>query len=147
MCGKEGRIVVAEIEGGELNVCSNCAKYGTIKKKEFVKRPHFQQKTAQRPADDFKIVDDFALLLKKARSEKEMTQEEFSKFLNEKESIVAKWESGIMKPRINVARRIGRVLKMNFVIREQSEAKVVSQKKVSDEFTLGDFIKVRKRKT
>jgi len=33
MCGKEDRLVTAEVEGGELQVCSVCSKYGKIKKK------------------------------------------------------------------------------------------------------------------
>ena len=34
MCGNEGRLVRASIEGSEMTVCNGCARYGKIIHKE-----------------------------------------------------------------------------------------------------------------
>ena len=77
-----------------------------------------------------------------------MSQEDFAKFLNERESIVAKWEQGSLRPRIDTARRLERKLGIRLVEKEEETSEDVDVPKVKkDEFTLGDFIKVRKRKS
>ncbi|MBU0459647.1 MAG: TIGR00270 family protein [Nanoarchaeota archaeon] len=147
MCGKDERLVLAEIEGGELNVCSNCVKYGTVKKKVELKQ--FRSGFQQRPTPDrpqYKIVSNYAVLIRGSREKKGMKQEEFAKFLNERESIVSKWEQGHLIPRIDVARRIGKILGINLVELETEGEKVEVKKGKSNEFTLGDFVKMRKRK-
>ena len=147
MCGKESRLVLADIEGGELKVCSGCAKYGVIKKSSNANIKYsFKSKSVKNEGPQFKVVGNFSVLIRSAREKREMKQEEFAKFLNEKESIVAKWEQGSLKPRINVARRVGKVLGINLVVKDEIGDKVEIKKIKSDEFTLADFVKVRKRK-
>jgi uncharacterized protein (TIGR00270 family) len=138
MCGRSGNLVVAEVEGVDLKVCPGCAKHGVVKKSFTPRLP------AKRISEvEYKVVDNFAALLKSARGNR--SQEDFSKYLNERESVVAKWEGGSLRPRVDVARRIGRLLRINLVARDSSESIEVKQEK-SDELTLGDFVKVRKRK-
>ena len=143
MCGSEGYVLRAEIDGAELTVCKGCAKYGKVAKKP----SQYHRKTFQQKTDDRRIVSNYSSLLQKARNEKGMTREEFANFLNEKESVVAKWEQGHMKPRVNVAQRLGRILNLTLITKESTPTpEPVKQTKAKDEFTLGDFIKVRKRK-
>lgn len=158
MCGKEARLVTADIEGGELNVCSNCTKYGTVKKsfrgnlssspsreRSSSVRRHF----AVKEEPSFRIVDNYSSLIRSAREKRDMSQEDFAKSLNERESLIAKWEQGSLKPRINIARKLEKKLGVKLVVKEETDGedlKSEKSKKVSDEFTLGDFIKVRKRK-
>ena len=148
MCGKESYLVLIDIEGGELKVCSNCTKYGTIKKKigSSSKLPFKHKSTTKEPVE-FKVVNEYASLIRIAREKRGMKQEDFAKLLNERESIVAKWEQGTLKPRIEVARRVGRVLKINLVENEEGDVSSLIEKKQnsSGEPTLGDFVKVRKR--
>ena len=146
MCGKESRLVVADVEGGELKVCSNCAKYGTVKKSSVRVARHFKFKSNRDDGPQFKVVDNYSTLIRSAREKKEMNQEDFAKFLNEKESIVAKWEHGSLKPRIGVARRIGKVLGVNLIEKDVENSEVKLKKSRSSEFTLADFVKVRKRR-
>ena len=153
MCGRSGNLVEADVEGVELKLCSGCTKYGVVKKKNYSHsnsstfKKRFQEKDA-----DIRIVQNYASLLRNARERKGMTQEDFAKYLNEKESVVANWEHGSMKPRIDVARRIEKVLNLNLLqklsdtLKENEPFKQTASKKSADEFTLGDFIKVRKRK-
>ena len=145
MCGKEGRLVNADVEGVELSLCTNCAKYGEVKKRSA--RPSFFKRSfSKKEEPQFRIVGNYAALIRSARENKEMTQEEFAKSLNERESVVSKWESGQLKPRIGVARQLGRMLGINLLKRDTPGKVELGAKKVSDVLTLGDFIKVRKRK-
>ena len=146
MCGKEAPLVLAEIEGGELKVCFGCAKYGTVKKKVNLLNKSFKPKFIAKDQPQFKIVNNYSTLIRGAREKAGMKQEEFAKFLNERESIVAKWEQGHLKPRIGLARRLGKKLGVNLIEKETEGEKVEMKKGKSDEFTLGDFVKVRNRK-
>jgi putative transcription factor len=74
-----------------------------------------------------------------------LKQEEFARFLNEKESVAQKWESGSLSPDIRLARKLEKILGINLV--ERVEEKKVELKSVeSGEMTLADMVKVRKRK-
>ena len=73
-----------------------------------------------------------------------MSQEDFAKFLNERVSVIQKWEANSLKPRIDIARQLERKLSVRLVIRDQIK-KVELKHEKSDELTLGDFVKVRKR--
>jgi ribosome-binding protein aMBF1 (putative translation factor) len=64
--------------------------------------------------------------------------------LSEKESVVAKWESGSFKPRVDIARRIGKILKLKLTEKIEENDEIMESKKIKSEgFTLGDFIKKR----
>lgn len=145
MCGRSGNLVTAEVEGVDLKVCPLCTKFGKVRRT--VSWQHAPPKPiATRP--EYKIVDDFVTLIKSSRNAKNMSQEDFAKLLQERESVLAKWESGALKPSLDTARKMERMLGLKLIVIEASSPSVVpkapAQKK--DEFTLGDFIKVRKRK-
>ena len=149
MCGKESQLILAEIEGGELNVCSGCVKYGTVQKKAPGKAFVPARKSfSKQQTPEFKVVSNYSDLIRSARECKSLKQEDFAKFLNEKESILTKWESGSLKPRLDVAKRLEKVLGIKLVERDEVKSVDLGKKKKggSEEFTLGDFIKVRKRK-
>ena len=99
MCGREADLVEAEIEQGRLNVCLNCAKFGQVKKTGAVFERNksvnfpFSQKPVNRPELEFKVVQDYSFILKSFRERQGLTQEDFAKLINERESMVTKWES------------------------------------------------------
>ena len=141
MCGKDTNLITANIDGAELNVCNSCGKYGTIKKKSAPVRQRYKKQEG--PV--LRVVSNFSNVIRSAREQQHMSQEEFAKSIQEKESVVQKWESGTLKPRIGIAKQLERILKITLL--EKDEVKQVEMKRAaSDEFTLGDFIKVRKRK-
>ncbi len=150
MCGRNASLISVNMEGAELKLCPDCSRYGAIKRSASGLPSSFSKSSSyinseQKP--EFKVVDDFSLLLKKARDTKGLDQEQFSRFLNERESLIAKWEQGTLKPRVDVARRIGRLLNLNLVEKDVNASfELKSGSKKKDELTLGDFIKVRKRK-
>lgn len=187
-------MVVADVEGVELKVCSNCSEYGRVKKEltqahlpapghplsshhdqtnlsspyHFHSRhpglptthpqagqaharlsdpnhPPMASAMGRRERVEFKVVDDYPSLIRSARERKGMKQEDFAKLLNERESLVAKWEGGSLKPRLDVAKKVGRVLGISLIEEDlEVAAKVESQGKAEIP-TLGDFVKVRKR--
>jgi putative transcription factor len=145
MCGREASLVSADVEGVELKVCPPCTRYGTTNKnsgRNFRKPLTSSYKRQDKEAVEWKLANNFSSLLKSARNEKGMNQEDFAKFLNEKESILSKWEQGTLNPRIFVARRLEKILGISLVtkdVKEKSELK--KEKPVKSEFTLGDFIK------
>ncbi len=144
MCGKEGNTVTATIEGVDLKVCSGCAKFGKVKQ-EYRGAPKLYQKPIIKEEPAETLVAAFAPLLRTARESRNMTQEEFAKFLQERESQVAKWEQGTLKPGIEDARKLERRLGLKLVEKDEIKKAEIQIKVKKDEFTLGDFVKVRKR--
>ncbi len=148
MCGKNGSLIQADVEGVALKVCSGCAKYGVVKKDVMKTRPSFLNSRKQKK--EFALTDNFASLLRKEREKRDLSNKDFAAFLNERESTVAKWENGSLRPRVGIARAIGKKLGIRLIkeVGEETAKKerTAPSKKVPQEFTLGDFIKVRKRK-
>lgn len=142
MCGSSTNLVTAEVEGSQMKVCQGCAKYGTVQKS--VHRSTWKPRKSDQP--EMRVVRNYAQLIRTARERKGMSQEDFAKSLQEKESVIQKWESGTMKPRLNIARQLGKLLNVRLLENDEKKAFVQEKKKVASELTLGDFIKVRKRK-
>lgn len=143
MCGKDSGLVNAVIEQVEMKVCSGCARFGTIR--ESNELPQFQKGKAEHKEPGLRIVSNYGLLLRQSRERQGLNQEDFAKSLRERESIVAKWELGKLRPSVEAARKLEKLLNVS-LIEEDIELPAVKKKSsASDRFTLGDFIKVRKR--
>ena len=145
MCGKLGEVVRAEVEGGVLSVCSSCGRYGKVLQGNTMRAQKSFSRPVKKEGPDLKVVENYAALLHSFRERKKMTQEEFAKFLQERESSVIKWEQGTMKPDIEVARKLEKILGVRFVELEEGSGSAMPMGKKGDDFTLGDFIKIRKR--
>ena len=157
MCGRNGHLIEADVERVELLVCSGCSKYGSVKRgnKNYSggSSDHLSNDSGGKPITpkneiEKKVVNDFASIIRKEREKRSMSQDDFAKFLNERHSSVAKWETGSILPEISTAQRLGKILNKNLVIDDvmgkvNQDAEI--SKKKSDVFTLGDFVKVRKR--
>jgi len=147
-------LITVIIEGVEMKVSPEYAKYGQVKKGNTYLRPDsnsFKNKNffpSTLPGEEFTIVSNYSNLIRSYREKKQLSQEEFSRLLNERESLIAKFEAGSLKPRIEVARKIGKLLNLNLVVKDDLvmvDKTENSNKNQNDSFTLGDFIKVRKR--
>ena len=106
-----------------------------------------------RQAPEEVISKDFSEKLKSSRLVKGQTQEEFAAFLNERESIVSKWENGSMKPSIATAKKLEKILKITLVVEAGVDAadasdiiKSLNPAKGNKTATLGDLVKVKVRK-
>ncbi|MFA6461373.1 MAG: multiprotein bridging factor aMBF1 [Candidatus Woesearchaeota archaeon] len=148
MCGKQGNLVIAEVEGVELKVCPLCAKHGIIKSKSSQFSSRFSKDSSFKKEEmEEKVVPYYARLIKEAREQRGLNQEDFARFLNEKVSITSKWESGSMSPNIESAKRLQRILNVSLIMREEQGEEIKQDKRRpgDDTLTLGDFIKIKKR--
>ncbi|MEK6950285.1 MAG: multiprotein bridging factor aMBF1 [Nanoarchaeota archaeon] len=148
LCGKADASLLAEVEGVDLQVCAQCVRYGTIKKRPAAANSARFSPSASVKLEEpeYTIVSNYAFLLRTVREKKELSQQDFAKFLNERESVVAKLEAGSLKPGLETARKLERKLGIKLVELEQASAGRVEPKRKSEELTLGDLVKVRKRK-
>ena len=152
MCGNETSLVKARIEGAVLDVCEECARFGEIiarpRMVDLTPTPKHQQatQTPKRREIIEQIMPDYAAKIKAARERLGLTQEEFSKKLNERWSLMQKMESGEMKPSIEQARRLEKALRIQLVEQfgEDGEIPLGDARRKDDSFTLGDFIKKKK---
>ncbi len=179
LCGAPEAQMTAKVEGVDFKVCRNCVKHGSARpapSNYSHNNSRSYSPSPRREGPEQHLLPNVSELLRQAREKKGMTLEEFAKFLQEKESVVAKWESGSIKPPIPAAIRVGKLLSVYLIERENknnghdkdsSERTSSSDHsthqhtnnnnqhstnnnhsnspKVSDELTLGDFIKVKKR--
>lgn len=125
-----------------MMVCQNCARFGTIKKKADV-IPVTQKKMHQE--QPFRVTANYASLLRQIREKQGLSQEDFARSLQEKESIVAKWEQGRIRPSVEVARRLEKILGVSLVVEEVEQPFEKDKSARGDSLTLGDFMKVRKK--
>ena len=149
MCGSEGKLYKAIIEGAQLNVCQECSKFGrvigVIKQETPKERKKVSIPTNEGPQTETMqiIVSDYAEKIKKKRETLGLKQEEFAKKINEKESLVHNVESGRYEPSIELAKKIERFLKIKLIEDYEEKHETLKGTK-TDSFTLGSFIKTRK---
>ena len=139
MCGKEAALHRVEIESVNLAVCPSCAAYGkpTARSNAITVRP--KQKMPEGPSH--RLVPDFSSRLKRVREARNMTQREFATLLQERESMVAKWELGAVRPSLEAAQHLEKRLGIALVEEEEGDVAVSNQKKKAPEgLTLGDFM-------
>ena len=97
MCGAEGNLHKARIEGSEMNVCSECSRFGNVI--EDIREVKVEKKVKQvveEPEVIEMVVADFAGRIRRKRGELGLDQEEFAKRINQKKSFVHQMENGEM---------------------------------------------------
>ncbi len=149
LCGKvDESLNRTLIENVELNVCSACSKFGKVL--EPIKRPSAKEQHKQliRLHDEKEgkielLVEDFAEIIKKRRESIGLTQKDFAKKINEKESTVHNIETGAMEPQLSLARKLEKILGVKLV-EEHEERHENIKKQKGEGFTLGDFIKIKR---
>ncbi len=150
LCGApirgKGHTVV--YEGGVVTVCDSCytriAKYAKPYREEKVQ---VKQKVQQRNKEEkeLMVVDDYAIIIKNAREKLKMTQKELADKLKVSENIIKRFESNKLKPTIEQARALERILGVKLVVEVPVEGGEASKVRL-DELTLGDIVNIRERK-
>jgi putative transcription factor len=146
MCGSEGKLFKAVIEDAELKVCDNCSKFGkviSVIQQNKAKIPPTININPQPEASEI-LIENYAKKIREKRESLSLKQEEFAKKINEKESLMQKIESGNFEPSIELAKRIGKFLRINLV-EEYKEEHENQTKAKADSFTIADFIKVKQK--
>lgn len=143
LCGKDVQLFRAIIEGTEMDVCAACAAFGKVISKARVTQAPKRTATAPEKEIIEHIAEDYSDSVRRERERMGLSQKDFALKLSERESIIHKIETGRIRPSIPLARKIEKFLKIKLV----EEEEVVHTKEKApktEEFTLGDFIKVKK---
>ena len=151
MCGRTAQLVKAKVEGTILDVCPDCAKFGKIETKQYQNKTQKYNKPIikqfQQPKKEIiqLIMDDYPAKVKSAREKTGLTQEEFARKLNEKESTIQKIETGNLRPPIALARKIEKIINIKIIEEydESGEIPLGPTQKKTEGFTIADFIKKR----
>ena len=140
MCGRDNELIVSLVEGTELNVCPNCARFGKLIRKT---KPEILKKeriiAAEKEIIEV-IVPDYASKIRNKREGLGLKQKELAEKIAEKEALVHKLETGIVEPSIKIAKKLEKFLKIKLVEeQEQTAESFISPKR--EGYTLGDFLK------
>lgn len=147
LCGSGEALFVADVEGGILNLCNKCSKYGKVlrKIKPAVTEKPKSQILKKEPKKELieEVVSDYPVLIKEKREALGLNQEDFAKQISEKVSLIHKIETGHIVPSIPLARKIERFLKIKLVEElEEEKAELPGRKRES--LTIGDLLKIKK---
>ncbi|MBI2136613.1 TIGR00270 family protein [Candidatus Woesearchaeota archaeon] len=152
LCGKQGELYRAKIEGSELIVCGNCSKYGKVlgvirpALKNADKAATNEQYLNEKPKEPEEfIIANYSELIRKKREQLKLNQEDFAKLLNEKLSILHKIETNSFEMPLDQAKKFEKILHIKLVeVFKEPDVKIQQDKK--EGFTLGDFIKIKPKK-
>ncbi len=165
MCGKEvPRLRKVQIGASVLEVCNECAKFGSDIVREAPKgdpitsgtaaiaappEPRTYNRAPQRQRDalsrgELELADDYSKRISKARQEKGWTQDKLAKRMNEKKSVVSRLETAEMRPSEKLIKKLENELDIK--LKERMEFQVETSKKTvgTGGVTLGDLIKMEK---
>ena len=165
MCGRELNAKTAKkavVEGSLLMLCQDC--YTRLSKSGIAKEPMQVQKYVESPAstrradaqprkrssvvENFEVVEDYALVIKKARERLGWTQDILAQKVGESTSTIKRIESGRLKPSIELARKLEKILGVKLlepVVREYEQVATGIKAREVDYLTLGDIISVKEK--
>ena len=154
MCGREEeQLVRALIEGTELKVCRNCSRFGKILRNVY--NAQAPAKSSGKPAvktqiqPKIEIIElvnaDYASIIKQNREKLGLTQEEFARKLNEKQSFLQSIESGKHMPSLELARKLEKMLGIVLIEEHKESHGDMQQREKSSVLTFGDIIKLKKK--
>jgi putative transcription factor len=158
LCGKDVTFLrKVTIEGVQLEVCTECAKFGIEAKKETPKEDAPMPIVAQRlesrerrgkPKDVYdaggkdELADDLGKRVRDARSKRGMTHKELAMKINEKVTVLSKVETGEMRPDDRLVRKLERELGIR--LKEKVPETLAGKESKSGSLTLADHIRMQK---
>jgi len=155
ICGNDirGKPYKALVDGVELIVCSRCAsrlkgpKWEMSVRKVAASRTQRPRRPPPRKLVEYEVVEDFPERVREAREAMGLTRELLARLVGEKESTIRRIESGTLIPSLDLARKLEKALKIVLVVESPLYGYREGGKKGHYELTLGDIVKIRKRKT
>jgi len=155
LCGAKirGPSRTVRIEGAELEVCAQCAKYGTEVQKpkktgtrRAVSKPSVKAPVRKRrDVFDFiegEIVDNYGEKIRNARMERGWTQKDLAMEMKEKELLIKKIEKEDLIPEDDVRIKIEKTLGIRLI--DTSEEEEEGRRKSKMVPTMGDVISIKK---
>lgn len=143
VCGRKDVRIDAMIDGVKMRVCDQCARFGKV---VFVEPEEGEGSSLRdkRIETTIEIVDDYANLIKTARTKKGMSCKELAAAIAEKESFIDRIEKEQTVPTEKVAQKLEHFLKIKLLEEVAEEGgSVKSQSKSSQGVTLGDMVDVK----
>ena len=144
-CGKRIAKIDAIVEGTMFKVCEKCSEYGKVIP---IKKPVIKEQPKLRIEKEElieTIVLDYADKIKKAREALNLKQEDVSKKLAEKQSVIHKIETGHLKPSLSLARKFERLFNIGLIENiEEEPLKKPDFKNTT--LTIGDILKLKKKR-
>lgn len=161
LCGKEVKgegFKVVCIDNATLRICIFC--YEKIRRDKSVStvKPMTLEKTfvkvsgvatggsKGRIGEEYEVVEDYAKRIREAREKLGWSQNALANRLRVSESIVKRIESGRLKPGLELARRIEKVLGIKLIEPVVDEMVEYASGRVDDGLTIGDLVKFKKEK-
>lgn len=128
------------IEGTSVSVCERCSKFGKT-----VETPKsLQSKKVISRVEEIEIIEEgYFLKIKNAREKRGLTQEELAKLLAERESSLHHLETGQLKPTIELAKKIEKVLGITIISKDYIGGNVSKKKSSNASLTIGDIVKFK----
>ena len=146
ICGKyTNELYTIEVEGAVLQVCKECSTKGKFIAKVREEKPKKEMIiTNEQPVEE--LIDDYDKIIKQKRKEKNLTQEQLAKKINEQLITIKKIENGDLHPTEKQAKKFEKLfdIKLYQVIKRQSINEIEKQKK-PQAITLGDIVKIKKK--
>ncbi len=150
LCGQviTGQPMKIWIEGAQLTVCPNCARYGSIIRQKASSKPSQlspKQRTSQPKLgiEAPMVIENYGLAIRQARERLGLTQEQLAKMIGEKESVIRRLEGQRMAPTIELAKKLEKVLKVKLLEVPQEDRELPKVRKI--ELTLGDVAVIKER--
>ncbi len=168
MCGAEtANPTMIKVEGAELEVCSDCAEFGTEVKSQETSTTSTKYSTGSadsdssstsgttssssstggstgRSRDMFDAVDtlaqDYDDRIRQAREDRGLTQSELANELNEKASLIRKVERGETLPSDDLQSKLERQLDISLTAGGEADDTDWSSGNSTGEYTLGDVV-------
>ena len=156
VCGDEirGQPYRRIIEGGRMTVCGRCSSFGTSEWSPSMPRERPRGRPAPRrprseveAAETLGMVDDYGAKIRKARQRMGMTVEDFSRKINEKESVIKKLEKEELNPDRKLIQKLTGALKIELLEVGDAPAAAPVARRASTSRTLGDIWKQSQEKT
>lgn len=170
MCGTEtGQPKTVKIEGAELDVCAECADFGTEVRQQSSSSTSTKYSTSSSASDSSsgadssssgsggggggtrrkrdmfdqmdEVAQDYDSRIREARESRGLSQEELAKELNEKASLIRKLERGDVLPSDSVQRKLEKELDITLVEGAASDDTEWSSGSSGGGTTLGDVVK------
>lgn len=169
LCGREVSEALCKtitIEGATLRVCPTCYsrllknKRNSVVSEQKTTLYHIRQGSSHELGrkwsraripkrileEEFDVVPDYSKRIREARQRLGWSTRVLAEKVREKESVIKRIESGKLKPSIDLARRLEKVLHIKLLEPIVEEKTTPASVDKEDYFTIGDLIKINSEK-
>lgn len=158
VCGERAsRLVRVLIEGAELSVCVDCSRLGDpVKPKPRLRRRiagspspasrrSYRRASLEEVDEGYVLVENYGLLVKRARERIGLTLRELGAKIGEKASVIAKIEGGRLKPDQTLLMKLEHFLGVRLLTKPVAVRVPRFEPKTQPGLTIGDILRMKTR--